>query len=107
MTDEEFVALYWDRDETAIENTKTKYEHYLTKISYNNLYDSMECEECVNDTYLAAWNSMPENRPSILSTYLGRIVRQISIDVFRKKTSKKRTGSSYIILYLHQSTEGK
>ena len=97
MKDEEIVALYWERDEQAVLQTKEKYEHYLTKISYNILADLEDCRECVNDTYLAAWNSMPEHRPNVLSTYLGRMIRQISIDVFRKKTSQKRHDSEYAL----------
>ena len=59
-----------------------------------NLEDS---QECVSDTYLAAWNSMPTNRPNVLSTYLGKIIRQISIDVYRKKNRQKRYASQYAI----------
>ena len=97
MTDEEIVSLYWQRVESAIDHTEEKYESYLLKIASNILYDAEDCKECVNDTYLAAWNSMPENRPKILSTYLGRITRQISIDCYRKITSKKRKASEYTI----------
>lgn len=95
MTDSEIVDLYWDRNTIAVDHTKQKYEHYLTKTAYNILADWTDCEECVNDTYLAAWNSMPEHRPGILSTYLGKITRQISIDVFRRKNSMKRYASEY------------
>ncbi|MBR1740782.1 MAG: sigma-70 family RNA polymerase sigma factor [Lachnospiraceae bacterium] len=97
MTDEEIVGLYWARSEDAVTQTQKKYEHYLTKISYNILSDFEDCRECVNDTYLAAWNSMPEHRPSILSAYLGKLIRQISIDVFRKKHSLKRHASEYAL----------
>ena len=95
MKDEEIVALYWQRSEDAIRETTTKYQAYLSKIAYNILRDLEESKECVNDTYLAAWNSMPDHRPSVLSTYLGKITRQIAIDVFRKKNSVKRYSSEY------------
>ena len=88
MKDAEIVELYWQRDEKAIQETTQKYGAYLSKIAYNILSNLEYSKECVNDTYLAAWNSMPENRPSILSTYLGKITRQISIDRFRKNNSK-------------------
>lgn len=97
MKDAEIVDLYWQREEKAIEETTQKYGAYLSKIAYNILSNLEDSQECVNDTYLAAWNSMPENRPGILSTYLGKITRQISIDRFRKNNSKKRLTSEYTV----------
>ena len=99
MDDAKIVDMYWDRNEDAIVCTQQKYGAYLFKIARNILSDTQDSEECVNDTYLAAWNSMPVNRPRILSTYLGKIVRQLSIDVFRKKTSQKRGGTEYVLSY--------
>ena len=75
MTDPEIVSLYRKRDESAIKHTQSKYNAYLTRISYNILANLEDCREAVNDTYLAAWNSMPGNRPGVLSTYLGKITR--------------------------------
>lgn len=97
MKDAEIVALYWSRDEDAVRQTQQKYGAYLAKVAYNILSDFEDSEECVNDTYLKAWNSMPEHRPCILSTYLGKITRQLSIDVFRKKNSIKRYASEYAV----------
>ena len=97
INDEQIVALYWERSEDAIRQTQSKYEKYLTKISYNILSDLEDSRECVNDTYLKAWNSMPTHKPSVLSTYLGKITRQLSIDVFRRKNSKKRYASEYAV----------
>ena len=97
MQDQQIVQLYWDRDEEAIKQTQQKYERYLSKISYNILASLEDSKECVNDTYLAAWNSMPTHRPAVLSTYLGKITRQIAIDVFRKKNSIKRYTSEYAL----------
>ena len=85
MQDEQIVALYWDRKEDAICQTQQKYGAYLSKIAYNILSDLEDSKECVNDTYLKAWNSMPTHRPSVLSTYLGKIARQLSIDVYRNE----------------------
>ncbi|MBR2902046.1 MAG: RNA polymerase sigma factor [Clostridia bacterium] len=95
MTDEFIVNLYWNRDEDAIKRTEEKYDGYLNKVSFNILADLEDCRECVNDTYLATWNSIPPHRPNNLLTYLGKIVRQISIDVFRKKNAQKRYASEY------------
>ena len=96
MTDEKIVSLYWDRDESAIVKTQEKYEHYLTKIAYNILRDKEDSVESVNDTYMYAWKSIPPHRPSVLSTYLAKITRRVSIDIFRKKHRDKRIPSEYI-----------
>lgn len=95
MEDSQIVGLYWDRDENAITQTQRKYESYLSQIAYNILADREDTQESVNDTYLAAWNSMPPHKPDILSTYLGKLTRRISIDLFRKKTSQKRGAGEY------------
>lgn len=97
MQDEHIVALYWERNEAAIKETKNKYEPYLLKIAHNILLDLEDSKESVNDTYLAAWNSIPPQRPNILSTYLGKITRRISIDIFRRKNRYKRRASEYAI----------
>lgn len=97
MEDEQIVSLYWQRSESAIRETEIKYSRYLTKIAYNILSDAEDSRESVNDTYLAAWNSMPPHRPGVLSTYLGKITRRISIDRFRYRTREKRNRSEYEI----------
>ena len=97
MEDQQIVALYWDRDEAAILETEIKYDRYLTKIAYNILNDTEDSRESVNDTYLAAWNSMPPQKPTVLSTYLGKLTRRISIDRFRYRTRDKRQSSQYAI----------
>ncbi|MBQ8833750.1 MAG: sigma-70 family RNA polymerase sigma factor [Oscillospiraceae bacterium] len=97
MDDEQIVSLYWARSEQAIRETETKYDRYLTKIAYNILSDYEDSRESVNDTYLAAWNSMPPHRPSVLSTYLGKLTRRLSIDLFRHKNRDKRKASEYAL----------
>jgi len=97
MKDEEIVVLYWQRSEAAISETERKYGAYLTKIAYNILSDREDTRECVNDTYLSAWNSMPPHRPNILSTYLAKLTRRISIDIYRKRTSGKRGAGEYAL----------
>lgn len=92
MDDVRIVALYWERSDTAIPETASKYGSYLTSISYNILASREDAEECVNDTYHDAWSSIPPHRPSILSTFLGKITRRISIDRWRKLTADKRGG---------------
>ncbi|MBQ7386083.1 MAG: sigma-70 family RNA polymerase sigma factor [Ruminococcus sp.] len=97
MQDEKIVELYFSRDELALKETEAKYGKYLFKIAFDVLADISDSEESVNDTYLAAWNSIPPNKPTMLSTYLGKLTRRISIDIFRKKISKKRNGSQYAL----------
>ena len=97
MEDHEIVALYFQRDETAIDHTQKKYDHYLMKIAYNILADMEDSKESVNDTYLAAWNSIPPHRPTVLATYLGKLTRRISIDIFRRHNRQKRRGTEYAI----------
>lgn len=96
MTDEKIVELYWDRDESAIAKTQEKYGHYLTKIAYNILQDMEDSAESVNDTYMYAWKSIPPHRPSVLSTYLAKITRRVSIDIFRRKHREKRIPSELV-----------
>ena len=97
MEDEAIIRLYWDRDETAIGETDRKYGPYLTWITRNVLEDLEDSRECVNDTYYAAWNSMPPHCPDILSAYLGKLARRIAIDCFRKRTRIKRGGGEYVL----------
>lgn len=66
MRDEEIIELYWLRDETAITETDRKYKSYLLTVAYNIVHDSLDCEECLNDTYIGAWNAMPPSRPRVL-----------------------------------------
>ncbi len=97
MDDSQIVDLFWDRDESAITETDAKYGRYLRKISYNILSADEDVSECLNDTYMRAWNTMPHKRPSKLSVYLGRIIRGLSIDAIRRKGAEKRGGSQYIL----------
>lgn len=97
MEDSQIVGLYFSRDEGAIQETQKKYGPYLQKIAYNILQDLQDSQESVNDTYLAAWNSIPPHRPDVLSTYLGKITRRISIDIFRKRNRLKRRDSEYAV----------
>ena len=99
MEDREIVDLYWKRDEIAIEKTDEKYRNMLMKISSSLLSSEEDVGEVLNDTYLAAWNSMPPQRPTALSAYLGKITRQISIDIFRKRNRAKRKGSEFAVSY--------
>ena len=97
MEDRCIVELYWQRDESAIAETETKYGKYLHRIAYRILQDAGDAEECVNDTCYAAWNAMPPHCPSVLSAFLGKITRRISIDLLRKKNAEKRGSGEYAL----------
>lgn len=90
MEDDKIIALYWERKEEAITQTSDKYGRYCMKIAYNILADMQDSEECVNDTWLCAWNHIPPERPGCLCAFLGKITRNISLDYYRKKRAKKR-----------------
>ena len=92
MTDADIVTLYWARDEQAIAQTAQKFGAYCRKIAMNLLGCQEDAEECENDTWMAAWNSMPQNRPDKLAPYLGRITRNLALDLRERQNAKKRGG---------------
>ena len=93
LPDEEIVALYWKRDERAIEETDIKYRRFLYTIAQNILKDRLDSEECLNDTYLGAWNRIPPAKPDPFQAFIAKIMRNIAIDKYRKKTADKRIQS--------------
>ena len=97
MEDNMIVGLYFDRDERAISETAAKYGRYLYTIANNILHNSEDAEESVNDTYLGAWNSMPPHKPDVLSAFLGKIARQLSIRRLRDKNAQKRGGGEALV----------
>ncbi|MBQ9512287.1 MAG: RNA polymerase sigma factor [Lachnospiraceae bacterium] len=97
MEDNAIIELYFARDEAAIQETQSKYGRYLSKIAHNILSQEQDVEESLNDTYLKTWNSIPPNRPVRLQLYLGKITRELSIDIYRKKHAEKRGGSEYAL----------
>lgn len=97
MEDSDIVDLYWKRSQNAISETSNKYGKYCYSIAYNILYNAEDADEAVNDTYLGAWNSMPPHRPTVLSTYLGKITRRISINKLNERKADKRGGGEIFI----------
>lgn len=79
LEDNKIVELYWDRDENAIGETDFKYRKYLFSVAYNVVHENRDCEECLSDTYLGAWNAMPPSRPNVLKAFLTTIMRRIAI----------------------------
>ncbi|MGN0599273.1 MAG: RNA polymerase sigma factor [Oscillospiraceae bacterium] len=97
MDDSEILNLYFERNELAILKTQEKYGSYCYYIAYRILSDNCESEECVNDTYLNAWNSIPPQYPKILRTYLGRITRNISLNRLYRNNAEKRGGNAILL----------
>ena len=99
MEDAKIVELFWERKECAIQAASDKYNSFCFRIAYKILYSREDSEECVNDTWLGAWKSMPPQRPERLSTYLGKITRNLSINRFKKYTAEKRgLGQTVLVL---------
>ena len=92
MDDKAIIDLYWARSENAISETSSKYGGYCYTIAYNILTNQEDSEESVNDTYLAAWNTMPPRRPSVLAAFLGKMTRYISLDKWKQRSRLKRGG---------------
>ena len=104
MEDNQIVALFWDRSEAAVAETAAKYAGYCHTIAYNILEDQGEADESVNDTYLAAWESIPPQRPAVLRTYLGKLTRRISLKRLRARNARKR-GAGTVSLALEELAE--
>ncbi len=93
MEDKEILALYWARSEQAIQETGRKYGAPVGRVARNILGDEQEAEECVNDTWLAAWNSIPPRQPDPLLTYLCKIARNAALSRRRGRLAQKRNSS--------------
>lgn len=92
MDDHEIVELYWQRNEAALSATVEKYGSYCRQISYNILHNQEDAEECVNDAYLGAWQSIPPQRPNCLAAYLGKLTRNVSLNRLKQYSAQKRGG---------------
>ena len=92
MEDESIVNLYWQRSARAIEETDRKYGSYCKAIAYNILRCHEDAEECLDDTYMAAWNAMPDSRPLRLSPFLAAISRNLAVKRARDRDRAKRGG---------------
>ncbi len=90
MNDPELINLYWSRDESALRLTAERYEHYCMTVALNITGNREDAEECVNDTWLRAWNSIPPARPDDLCAYLAKITRHLALDCIEKRHTAKR-----------------
>lgn len=104
MEDLQIVQLFLDRSEKAIEALSEKFGKYLNAIAFNVLSDKEDAEECVNDAYLRVWNSIPPQRPNCLKAFVGKITRNLALDLMDKKNTLKR-GGGQINLALDELSE--
>lgn len=93
LEDSFIIKMFFDRNEEAITHTSKKYNNYIFKISYNILGKHEEAEECVNDTYMALWNKIPPNKPNSFIAFIGKLIRNISLDKYQYLKAKKRNNS--------------
>ena len=98
MEDNTIIDMYWQKNQEAISCTDIKYGKYLETISYNIVHDYKDTLECKNDTLLKVWNSIPPERPNVLRIYLGTIIRNISLSLYRYKHTKKRIPTEFVTL---------
>ena len=90
LSDEAIIALFYERDESAISESNRKYGRYLLTVAYNILGNDPDCEECLNDTFLNAWNSIPPAKPHSLGAYLTKIIRGIAINRYNRDRRERR-----------------
>ena len=95
MEDIQIVELFWMRSEDAISETAKKHGSYCRYIAFNILQNTQDSEECVNDTYLKAWKAMPPHRPNCLSTFLGKITRNLSLNMLKRNNAQKRGAGQF------------
>lgn len=98
MEDNKIIELYWNRNEAAVVETDKKYGKYCSSIAYNILKNDEDSKECVNDTYLHTWNSIPPQKPNILKLFLGKITRNLALNMYEKKKAQKRNSELEVIL---------
>ena len=99
MEDRDIIALYFERNQEAITESEKKYGRYCYSIAYNILYNAEDAEESVNDALMNAWNSIPPHMPSILSAFLGKLTRYVSLKKWRYARAQKRGGGEIAIAY--------
>ena len=90
LSDEAIIKLYFDRDETAINETDRKYRQYLFSVAYNVLCNDEDCDECLNDTYYRTWNAIPPTVPTVLKLFLAKITRNLAFDRYESAKRSKR-----------------
>ena len=98
MEDAKIIRMFFERKEEGIKELERKYKRYCQTIAHNILSSKEDAEECVNDTYLAVWNSIPPNRPNSLMADLGKITRNLALDKREKQKAAKREAKAHILI---------
>ena len=98
MEDERILDLYWERDQRAIVETSAKYGEMCSVIAENILSDKLDAEECVNDTYLELWNSIPPKRPNFFGAFITKITRNLAMKRIEYLYAKKRSVNAAVSL---------
>lgn len=98
MNDSEIIELYWNKNTTAISASMDKYGSYCFTIANGILDDTQDSEECVNDTWLRAWNAIPPTRPTVLKVFFAKITRHLSFDRYKARKSLKRGGGDTMLV---------
>lgn len=99
LDDSEIIGMLFDRDESALTALSRKYGSYCTSIANNILRNREDSEECVNDTYMKTWESIPPEKPKFLSAFLAKITRNLAIDRYRRDHSQKRGGDDMELIF--------
>lgn len=97
MEDQQIIELFWQRSEEAIAQTAKKYGRYCHTIAYNILQDECDSDECVNDTYMRAWETIPPRRPTLFSALLAAITRNLALDRYKRDHAQKRGGGQVAV----------
>lgn len=95
MRETEIIGQFFARDEAALTSVQSEYGAYCSTIARNILWDKEDVEECLNDTWLKAWNTIPPKRPQSLLAYLGRVTRNGALNMVRDQNRQKRAGDQY------------
>ena len=98
MDDEKIVALFYERDEQALLQTQKKYNTYCLAIAQRIVGSHEDAEECVNDAYHRAWETIPPEKPQLLSSYIGLLTRRISLNKARANRAAKRGGGELLLI---------
>lgn len=99
MEDEQIISMFWERDEDAIAQTSKKYGSMCRSIAYGILHNSEDTNECVNEAFFKAWNTIPPERPSVLSAFIAKIVRNLALDRLRFSSRKKRGSDNSDVVF--------
>ena len=98
MEDSRIIQLFWDRNQEAVSAAAEKYGAYCSAIAKNILSSDQDAEECVNDTWLGAWNAMPPHRPGRLSVFLGKLTRNLAFNRYKRLRTQKRGGGQFALV---------